>query len=245
MENYISYGNYGFTTRYGGCSTGTYNSNNLSLHTNDARENIITNRKNLAKSLGFTLDDFVFSNQTHSNNYHCVKASDKSCGAYCIESAIDNNDALYTFEKGIVLATYHADCTPIFFYSKSHKLIGVIHAGWLGTAREVTYRTLKHIIEDYNIDPSELTVHIGPSISQAMYEVKDDVVSKLKNYPEAFKYQDNKIYLDTAYANILQLQKLGITNILHDNRCTYQNEELFFSHRREANAGRMLAFIYQ
>ncbi len=245
MNNFIKYGNYGFTTRYRGCSTGSYDSNNLSLHTNDKKNNIISNRRVLAKSLGFSLDQFVFSNQTHSNNFYCVTSSDKGKGAYCTESAIKNNDALYTFEKGIVLATYHADCTPIFFQSKKHSLIGLIHAGWQGTTREVTYRTLKYIIDTYKIDPKDISVHIGPSISQKNYEIKKDVADKFKKYSSAIQYIENKIYLDTAYANILQLNKLNITNISHDNRCTYENEKLFFSHRREQNSGRMLAFIYQ
>lgn len=162
-----------------------------------------------------------------------------------MSDAIDDNDALYTFESGIVLATYHADCTPIYFYSRKHNLIGVIHAGWLGTAREVVYKTLKHIIDDYAISPDDITVHIGPSISWKNYEVKQDVVDKMKNYKQAFVYSDDKIYLDCALANIMQVKKLGISNISHDERCTYECEDLFFSHRRETNAGRMLAFIYQ
>ncbi len=245
MDSFISYGNYGFTLRNGGVSSGSYVTNNMGLHTKDIKTNVITNRETLAKSIGFTLNDFVIGEQTHSSNFYCVTNNDKGAGAYEFESAIKNTDALYTFEKGIVLATYHADCTPIFFYSKKHSLIGVIHAGWLGTAREITLNTLTHIINTYDIKPNELTVHIGPSISGEVYEVKDDVVSKMPKYSEAFKYKGNKIYLDTAHANIMQLKELNITNILHDKRCTYQNSQLFFSHRREQNAGRMLAFIYQ
>lgn len=245
MENFISYGNYGFTTRNCGFSTGSYKSNNMGLYTNDDVENVIKNREKLASDIGFKLDDFVTSSQTHSCNYYRVKKSDKGRGAYDMDSSIKNNDALYTFENGIVLASYHADCTPVFFFSKKHNLIGVIHAGWLGTAREVTYKTLKHIIDEYNVSPMDLCVHIGPSISSEVYEVQQDVVDQMPNYHDAFTFKNNQIFLDTAYANKLQIEKLGIRDILHDNRCTYKNDDLFFSHRREANTGRMMAFIYQ
>lgn len=245
MKSYISYGNYGFSTRNGGCSTGSYESNNLGLHTNDKYENVIDNRKKLAFELGFNLSDFVFSIQEHTNNYYKVTTKDLGRGSVDHSTGINSTDALYTFESNIVLATYHADCTPIYFYSKIHNLIGVIHAGWLGTSREITFKTLEHIINDYNIAPSDLTVHIGPSISRDVYEVKQDLVEHFPNYNECFSYKNDKIYFDNVMANMIQIKKLGITNILHDNRCTFLNEDLFFSHRRELNAGRMIAYIYQ
>ncbi len=244
--SYISYGNYGFTTRNGGYSSGSYATNNMGLHTNDKYENVIKNREKLANNLNMKLNQFVFGQQEHTNNFHKVTKKDCGKGAYVFETAIPATDALYTFEKNIVLATYHADCTPIYFFSKKHSLIGVIHAGWLGTAKEITYKTLKHIIEKYNINPADLTVHIGPSISGDVYEVKQDVVEQFKTaYNDAFTYKNNKIYLDTAKANLIQIEKLNINNVLHDNKCTYTNKDLFFSHRREQNAGRMIAFIYQ
>lgn len=243
---YISYGNYGFTTRNGGVSTGSYSTNNLGLHTEDDYENIIKNRELLANDLNTTLDKFVFGKQDHTANYYRVTGEDAGKGAYEFNTSIPDNDALYTFEKDIVLATYHADCTPVFFFSKKHHLVGVIHAGWLGTFREIVYKTLKHIIEEYNIEPNDITAHIGPCISGDVYEVKEDVVNKFDEiYKDAFTYRDDKIYLDTAKANRIQLERLNITNILHDDSCTFKNEDLFFSHRREAFAGRMLAFIYQ
>lgn len=245
MKSYILYGNYGFTTRNGGYSIGSYTSNNMSLQTDDETDVVIKNREKLANELGISLSNFVFSNQTHSNNYYKVTTVDRGKGAFSKQTAIQNNDAMYTFEKNIVLATYHADCTPVFFFSKKHSLIGVIHAGWLGTSREITYLSLKHIIEAYNIPPTDLTVHIGPSISQECYEVKNDVAKKMLQYSEALLYKEEKIYLDTALVNILQAKRLGITKIMHDNRCTYLNSDLFFSHRRSKNCGRMIAFIHQ
>lgn len=243
---YINYGNYGFTTRNGGVSIGSYATNNLGLHTKDKKENVIKNRELLAKDLNIPLDNFVFGQQEHTNNYYKVTKEDCGKGVYTTDDAIKSTDALYTFENNIVLATFHADCTPVFFHSKKHNVIGVIHAGWLGTAREITYKTLKHIIDEYKINPSDISVHVGPSISAEVYEVKQDLVDHFdERYKDTFTYKNNKIYFDTAKANLIQIQSLNITNVKHDNRCTFKNEDLFFSHRREANAGRMLAFIYQ
>lgn len=72
MNICIEYGNYGFTTRLGGFSSGSYSTNNMGLHTDDDKDLVIKNRTQLATKLGFTLNDFVVSNQTHSNNYYRV-----------------------------------------------------------------------------------------------------------------------------------------------------------------------------
>ncbi len=245
MENFILYDNYGISTVKDGYSKGSYKYNNMSFNTKEDKSIIIKNREKLAKCIGYTLNDFVIGEQTHSSNFYKVEISDKGCGAYDIESAIKNNDALYTFESNIVLATYHADCVPIFFTSKKHKLIGIIHAGWGGTSKHITYNTLNHIISTYNINPEDIKVHIGPSISQENYEVGKDVLEKLGSYKEAFINSHNSAYADIALINKLQVMSLGITNIDHDDRCTYKHSDLFYSHRRDNNTGRMLAFIFQ
>ncbi len=245
MKNYILYDNYGITTINDGFSLGDYKSNNMSFNTEEDHKVIVKNREQLAKQLGFTLNDFVTSEQTHSANFVRVDTAHKGMGAYSLDNAILNNDAMYTFENGIVLATYHADCVPIYFKSPKHNLIGIIHAGWVGTSKSITKKTLKHVIDTYNINPADIIVHIGPSISQENYEVGIDVFEKLKAYESAFKKRGTSLYVDISYINHIQVSSLGIKNISVDSRCTYENKDIFYSHRRNNKTGRMLAFIYQ
>jgi copper oxidase (laccase) domain-containing protein len=40
-----------------------------------------------------------------------------------------------------------------------------------------------------------------------------------------------------------KLQKCGISDIFDINQCTYHNENLFFSYRRDCCAGRLLSVI--
>lgn len=243
MDNYILYGNYGFTYRFDGFCDLNF-SNNMALHLGDSAC-ALKNRKQLASNLGFELSDFVFANQQHTANYYRVEQADKSRGSIDHADAIDNVDALYTFEKGIVLATFYADCTPVYFYSKKHHLIGVIHAGWQGSAKEITKKTLEHIINDYKIDPADITVHIGPAISQKHYEVTSEFVEQFSDYPTSFTHLDGKIYFDNRLVNKIQCQKLQINDIIISKECTHEESDKFFSYRRDGNTGRMLAFIYQ
>ena len=40
---------------------------------------------------------------------------------------------MITNEKGIVLATYFADCVPLYMVDTKNKAIGLSHSGWRGT----------------------------------------------------------------------------------------------------------------
>src|SRR5690625_1562717 len=72
--------------------------NNMALHVCKEETAVLENRKALAHSLGVTLDDFVCANQTHSTNFYEVKREDVGKGAYTMDTAISNTDALYTYE---------------------------------------------------------------------------------------------------------------------------------------------------
>ena len=170
-----------FSTNLDGKSTGDYKGLNLALHVGDDDNTVVENRQIYAEKIGIDLSNFVYSNQTHSDLYYQVTSKDINKGTTSTLDAIKDVDCLYTFEDDIVLNMFYADCTPVYFYSKIDNLIGVIHAGWQGTVKEITYKVLTHIINDHNIDPANLTVIVGPSISQESFEVEGDVIEKLND----------------------------------------------------------------
>lgn len=222
---------------------------NMALHVCDNPNHIIENRKKLAKFLQTDLENFVCANQTHSANFHKVTLKDKGRGAMTLENAIPNTDALYTFEKNIVLATFTADCVPVMFYHEDSGVIGVIHSGWQGTVKEITVKIFQHLIKNENCQSEHFHVYIGPAISQEKFEVDEDVYEKFKQlgYADEFIFyrpETKKYHIDNQKTVQKQCELVGIpkNRIYLDRTCTFLSED-GFSYREDRKAGRHLSFI--
>ena len=223
--------------------------NNMALHACENPDDIIENRKKLAKSLQCELSDFVCANQTHSANFHRVTLADKGRGAREIDTAIADTDALYTYEPNIVLASFTADCVPIIFYNEMNGLIGVIHSGWQGTVKEITLKLFEHLTQVEHCHPSDFHVQIGAALSQEKFEVDEEVYVKFKKlgYAEEFTYYNDltrKYHIDNQLTVKKQCELAGIPaeQIVIDRTCTYVDLD-GFSYREDKKSGRHLAFI--
>lgn len=51
-------------------------------------------------------------------------------------------DGLITNEPNVVLATFYADCVPLYFVDPVHMAIGLSHSGWRGTVNRMGKETL-------------------------------------------------------------------------------------------------------
>ena len=58
----------GFSTRIGGVSTGDYESMNLSFTVGDDEAAVLENFKRFGAALGISVEDMVYSHQTHTTN---------------------------------------------------------------------------------------------------------------------------------------------------------------------------------
>ena len=224
---------------------------NMALHTSNHLEAIIGNRKQLAKELQLSLDQFVCANQTHSDHFYKVKARDGGREAYALDDAINDVDALYTFEKGLVLTTFTADCVPVIFYSEADGIIGTIHSGWKGTVQSITEKVFTHIAEKEHVDLSNMSVHIGTCLSQSNFEVDADVADQFKALAYANKMIDfdeerQKYLIDNQAVVQMQCERVGIkrNNIIIDQTCT-MNADQGFSYREDKQTGRHMTFIMQ
>jgi len=225
-------------------------SGNMALHTSVSTESVIKNRKKLAEILGTELECFVCPGQTHSDNFYEAKKADKGRGAYEYDSAVQDTDALYTFEPGILLCCYSADCVPVLFHNREAGLIGVIHSGWQGTVKEISLKVFRHLINDLGLKPQDFKVYIAKAISQEKFEVDEDVYSQFKalGYAEPFiRYSEKtgKYHIDNQKTVKKQCELAGIPSdvISVDTTCTYTDETNCFSFRRDPKCGRHMSFI--
>ncbi|MBB4824722.1 YfiH family protein [Sporosarcina luteola] len=224
-------------------------SNNMALHVCQNSKNVLENRKKLADFLHVSIHDFVCANQTHSANFHQVTQLDKGRGALDNADAIPDTDALYTYEPGIVLCSFTADCVPVIFHNDKTGLIGVVHSGWQGTVKEITLKLFQHLKQAEQCDLEDIHVQIGAALSQEKFEVDEDVYRKFRDLGYAddymyFKESTGKYHIDNQLAVKKQCELAGIPahQITIDRTCTFQ-DPAGFSYRQDKQCGRHLSFI--
>ncbi|GAF16465.1 LOW QUALITY PROTEIN: hypothetical protein JCM19046_907 [Bacillus sp. JCM 19046] len=241
----------GFSTRYGGVSQTPYQSLNLGLHVDDSEADVVENRTRIANDSGFPLHAWVGSEQVHGANVLEVHSSDQGKGAMTLNSAIPGTDGLYTRERGILLTSLYADCVPLYFVADSHSLIGVCHAGWQGTVKQIGRTMLLEWQSKYGIKPADVHVLIGPSISPEHYEVNQPVIDQvesvlpLMNESLLTQTKPGHYLLDLRKLNKMLLLNEGILNehIHMTKACTFV-DDAFFSHRQaQGKTGRMMSMI--
>ena len=164
-----------FSTRLGGVSQGIYSSMNLSFTRGDEDAAVHENYRRLAEAVGFSAEDIVTSDQTHTANVRVITEEDRGNGITKPRPYTDV-DGMITNVPGLVLATFYADCVPLYFVDPVHRAIGLSHSGWRGTAAKIGKVTVEKMNEEYGTDPKDIYSAIGPSVCQKCYEVSEDVI---------------------------------------------------------------------
>ena len=150
----------GTSTRLGGVSKNNYRSLNLSYEVGDDPLLVKKNRELFFSALDIEVDQIIFTKQHHSTIIAKVDLRDGGRGASEFADGI-NGDALYTYEKNLYLAIYHADCVPILFYAPKYGLIGIIHAGDEGTLNGVSEKVIREVIEKERSNQVNSTSTLG------------------------------------------------------------------------------------
>lgn len=230
---------YGFSTRQGGVSTGIYESMNLSLTLPDDPANVRRNYELWCESLGVDVRQMVIVHQTHTN--HVVRVDEQNCGQGLDRERMEDVDGLVTNVPGVALVTHHADCTPVYLFDPVHRAIGMIHAGWRGTVQEIARVAVETMTREFGSQPADMLAMIGPSICQEHFECDRDVADAVEamsiDASDQVYYDSakNKFHVSVAGINRKLLLSTGIPagQIDMQDRCTYGNPELYFSHRRD------------
>lgn len=241
-----------FSTRLGGVSEGMYQSMNLSFTRGDSEAAVMENYRRIANAAGFRPEDIVTSDQTHTTHVQTVSGDERGCGVTRPRQYKDV-DGMVTNVPGVVLATFYADCVPLYFIDPQNRAIGLSHSGWRGTAGRMGAATVEKLKKEYGSDPSGLYAAIGPSICQECYEVSEDVILEFQKAFSRehwaslyYKKPDGKYQLDLWQANKIVLMEAGIpeSRIFLPNLCTCCNPELLFSHRAShGKRGNLGAFL--
>ena len=245
-----------FSTRVGGVSKGIYSAMNLSYTRGDEKEAVDENFKRIADVLGCSLKDIVCSDQTHTVNLRVVAHEDGGKGILR-ERDYTDTDGLMTDEPGLVLATFYADCVPLYFVDTRKRAVALAHSGWRGTVARMGRCVTEKMKEVYGTRPEDIVAVVGPSICQVCYEVSEDVAEafaqEFRGHGQTNEILINKgggkYQLDLWRANEIILMEAGIPGeqIQVTDICTCHNSDYLFSHRasqgRRGNLGAFLGLI--
>lgn len=210
----------------------TKDSANLKFGIGDTESTVLENRRKLVAALEIDLNQLVTAEQTHGDGIAVVAPGTRS------EQA--GVDALITNTPGKCLMVLVADCVPVILFDPAKKVLGVVHAGWKGTAAQIAAKTVAAMQHRYGADPAVMLAGLGPSICVKHYPVKPELASQFaKQFPhqaDSFIIRPGgKPHLDLPEVNRRQLIAAGLdeANIELAGLCTYEDVDRFYSARRD------------
>ena len=120
--------------------------------------------------------------------------------------------------------------------------MAAIHAGWRGLADGIVEKAMMMFTDSTD----QLLVHCGPAISQAHFEIGNEVKEQLGG--ASHFYRENTDRKGHCFADLTGLlgdrvNQLG-AKFSHSHYCTYADDEHFFSYRRENITGRMVSLLW-
>jgi len=147
-------------------------------------------------------------------------------------------DIILTDNPEVTLFMRFADCVPLLFHDPVKKVIGIAHAGWMGTVQDVAGSSIRAMQDRYGTNPSDVLAAIGPSIGPDHYEVGSDVIAKveklfLSNSASVLVSYGERTHFDLWSANKILLERAGVTKIQSSQICTACHTDDWYSHRLE------------
>jgi len=223
---------HGFFTRRGGASSGVFSGLNCGPGSSDQSEIVMINRTRVARAMEVAPENLVTLHQVHSADVVDVTAP-----------LIDRPraDAMVTATPGLALGVLTADCQPVLFAEARAQVIGAAHAGWRGALDGVLEATVA-AMEGLGATRDHITAVIGPSISQAAYEVGPEFLEDfIAEDPDNARFfaggQDGRYHFDLPGFGLQRLRRAGVGHAEWTRHCTYFDAGRFYSYRRTTHAG--------
>lgn len=174
----------------------------------------------------------VTCQQTHSANIHIVTAEN-------IGKVIPDCDGLITNIPNINISIKTADCVPITVKDPIKNVVGVIHAGWRGTEKEIIKNAINLMITKFKSDPKDIKVKIGPAIDKDNFLVRSDVFNLFSHkYSKYFeKVGEDQWKFSLVGINVKQMLSLGLLNEnIEDSKISTFLDKTYPSFRRDGKS---------
>ena len=178
-----------------------------------------------------------FSSVVLGNQVHGTEVRTVGPGAGWLQ--VEGVDGWITTAAGVLLTVTVADCIPVYL-AVPGRGIGLLHAGWRGTAGGILGRGVENLLAATNASPSDIAMHCGIGICGDCYEVGSEVMAGCgRPAPGAGPWQ-----LDLREVLAGQAAALGIDRVSVSGRCSAHERLSFYSHRASRGTdGRMVAYL--
>jgi hypothetical protein len=222
---------HGVFTRQGGVSPVPWNSLNVGGMVGDAPAHIVENRRRCFHALGRDVSSLYDCWLVHGVD--AIRVEKPRGGDEHLKA-----DILLTDRPEITLFMRYADCVPVMLVDPVRRVIGLVHAGWVGTVNRVAAVAVQRMSEWYSSDPVNIRAVIGPSICVNHYPVGSEVTGKVHagfgaKANELLESVGDQEHFDLWKANRLVLEQAGVQKIEVAGLCTACNPDDWFSHRAE------------
>lgn len=219
-------------TRHGGVSPEPWGSLNVGGTVGDDVARVRENRILSFQALDCAPESIFDVWQVHSADVVCAHAPRPADESY------HQADIILTDKPEVTLFMRFADCVPLLVHDPRKGVIGVSHAGWMGTLRDVATATVNAMKKNYGSNPADIIAGIGPSIGPDHYEIGADVILQVMQKfgdesEQLLKPHNRKIHFDLWTANRILLERAGIGQIEVSGICTACHTDDWFSHRAE------------
>ena len=231
---------HGFFGRNGGVSNGIYKSLNVGVGSEDEEQNVRENREKIKGVIGCR--ELVTAYQTHSSTAIFVTKETQERPMA---------DAIVTNEPKVAVAVLTADCAPILIADKKNKVVAACHAGWKGALKGIVEQTISLMIK-HGAKKGHIQAVVGPTISKNAYEVGPEFVKEFvgcdQKNKKFFEQKNGKTTFGLAAFVRHKLEKQNVGEVRVVNRCTYTEQDKFFSYRRathnnQTDYGRQMSVI--
>jgi YfiH family protein len=216
---------------------------NCGFGSSDQKEIVTINRARVAEAMAVAAQALVTIHQTHSADVEVIRSADQTTGPA---------DAMVTEVPGLALGILTADCQPVLFADAETGVVGAAHAGWRGALDGILENTVQAMV-DLGAKRERISAVVGPSISQAAYEVGPEFLdSFLTDDPANSRFftdgEGDRQMFDLPSYGLHRLRAAGVGSASWINHCTYADPQRFFSYRRtthekEADYGRLISVI--
>ncbi len=188
----------------------------------------------IADALNLSGREWVRIRQVHGHAVHDLKKGVRhrfDCDA----------DAVVLRDESQVTRIITADCVPILLATTDGSAVAAVHAGWRGLLSGVVNEAVDALEKRF-------VAAIGPCIGVRRFEVGEEVAER---FDPRFVRRDlgSRPHVDLRAATHAMLHRLGAQAIDTTDRCTAENEDEFYSYRRDVtrrqleSTGRMASVI--
>jgi polyphenol oxidase len=171
------------------------------------------------------------------NQVHGVEIMSLNAGAGWIQ--VEGIDGWLTTARGILLTVTIADCIPVYLVAPGRG-IGLLHAGWRGTAGGILSRGVSRLSGETGCLASDIVMHCGVGICGPCYEVGSEVIHGCGLPTDG----PGPWHIDLRERLQHQARQLGLSQVTTSGWCSAHDKDSFYSHRASQGAdGRMVAYI--